>query len=112
MKPEYKISKDKLKPFVELNDININIEGYESPIRLIIEQIASDISKKTDETIYEVICRTGVVVDKDELIKALEYDRDQYEKGYRAGYKAALNKLPCWARILLMRRKDNEQRAD
>lgn len=104
MKPEYKISKDKLKPFVELNDININIEGYESPIRLIIEQIASDISKKTDETIYEAICRTGVVVDKDELIKALEYDRDQYEKGYRAGYEDAFRKLPFLARKLLRRR--------
>lgn len=102
MKPEYKISKDKLKPFVELH--NINIEGYESPISLITEQIASNVAQKVDAMIYEAVCRTGVVVNKDELIKALEYDRDQYEKGYRAGYNAAFNKLPCWARRMLLRR--------
>lgn len=103
MKPEYKISKDKLQPFVELNDINIDIVGYESPIRLITEQIASDIAKKTDETVWEAVWQTGVVVDKDELIKALEYDREQYEKGYRAGYEDAL---------LLLKGADDEQRAD
>ena len=104
MKPEYKISKDKLQPFVELNDINIDIVGYESPISLITEKIASDIAKKTDETVLEAVWQTGVIVDKEELIKALEYDRKQYEKGYRAGYEDAFRKLPLWARKLLCRR--------
>lgn len=101
---EYKISKDKLKPFVELNDINIDVFGYESPIHLITEQLAVDIAKKTDDTIYQAICNTGVTVDKDELIKALSYDRNQYEKGYTAGYEAAFRNLPWWVRKILLRR--------
>ena len=31
-----------------------------------------------------------VNVDKEELFKALAYDRNQYQKGYDAGYKKAL----------------------
>ena len=30
----------------------------------------------------ECICEYGIEVDKEELIKALNYDRNQYEKGY------------------------------
>lgn len=101
---EYKISKDKLKPFVELNDINIEVLGYESPISMVTQQLATEVAKKTDDTIWEAIVKTEVVVDKDELIKAMQYDRKQYEKGYRAGYEAAYNKLPLWARKILLRR--------
>ena len=31
----------------------------------------------------EAVQRVGVTVDKEELIKALRYDRRQYENGYR-----------------------------
>ena len=101
---EYKISKDKLKPFVELNDINIDVLGYESPISMITQQLATEIAKKTDDAVLSAVWKTGVNVDKDELVKALRYDREQYEKGYRAGYEAAFRKLPWWARKILSRR--------
>jgi hypothetical protein len=102
---EYKISKDKVKNFVEINDIlDFDIEGYESPINMITKQIATDIAKKTDDTVLRAIWDTGVNVNKDELIKALSYDRDQYKKGYTAGYEAAFRKLPWWARKILLRR--------
>ena len=32
--------------------------------------------------IYKAIMHVGVNVDKDELLKALAYDRNQYQKGY------------------------------
>ena len=59
---------------------------YESPIEFITADIASSISKQLDNDIYQAVVKTGVNVDKDELIKALKYDRDQYQKGYRDGY--------------------------
>lgn len=45
-------------------------------------EIATALAKSTDEYIYQSICNVGVNVDKDELIKALQYDRQQYKKGY------------------------------
>ena len=60
---------------------------YESPVNLYeIDNIISDITKKvendTETYVMQSIRRVGVDVDKDELIKALQYDRDQYNKGY------------------------------
>ena len=35
----------------------------------------------------KVVLSYGIEVDKDELIKTLAYDREQYEKGYADGLK-------------------------
>ena len=40
------------------------------------------------QLMYEVKQAIGFAVDKQELIKALEYDRDQYNKGYEDGLNA------------------------
>ena len=62
---------------------------YRSPIDIIfnnpMENLRMEINKRTDEVIYKAILDVGVEVDKDELIRALNYDRKQYEKGYEAG---------------------------
>lgn len=55
---------------------------YESPIQLITQEITHNLVAERDKQIYEAVCKTGVIVDKEELIKALQYDRGQYEKGY------------------------------
>lgn len=55
---------------------------YKSPIELEVENIVSDVVKKADEYIVRYVQQVGVNVDKDELIKALAYDRWQYEKGW------------------------------
>lgn len=52
--------------------------SYKSPI----EVIMSDIHMKVEGEIYKAVQRAGVDVDKEELIKALRYDRGQYQKGY------------------------------
>lgn len=51
--------------------------------------------KNKDESSNDVnaVQRVGVNVDKDELIKALQYDRGQYDKGYADGYKEAIRKF-------------------
>lgn len=85
----FKISKESVDKLFPKGDIDIL--GYESPIQMLTNQFASEISKKADENIWEAVVKTEVVVDKDELVKALQYDRDQYEKGYINGYNAGLN---------------------
>lgn len=55
---------------------------YDSPIRL----IAGEIQTEIDNQIYRAVQQVDIQVDKDELIKALQYDRQQYDKGYRVGY--------------------------
>lgn len=85
----FKISKESVDKLFPKGDIDIF--GYESPIQMLTNQFASEISKKADENIWEAVVKTEVVVDKDELVKALQYDRDQYEKGYINGYYSGLN---------------------
>lgn len=58
---------------------------WESPITMINENIARDITRKTEETLVEYVHKVGFDVDKEELVKALAYDRQQYEKGYADG---------------------------
>lgn len=61
---------------------------YESPITQNIADIATQIRKAQDgRLIYEVQQAIGYEIDKEELIKALRYDRNQYEKGYEDGRK-------------------------
>lgn len=56
--------------------------GYESPITL----IAGELETKMENDTMQVIQRYGIEVDKEELLKALQYDRDQYDKGYLNGH--------------------------
>ena len=59
---------------------------YESPIMLLqTDPFIQCVKDETDTMIIRGVARVGVHVDKDELIKALEYDRGQYEKGFHDG---------------------------
>ena len=60
--------------------------GYDSPI----QTIASQIEMSFDEQVYKAVQRVGIEVDKNELIKALRYDRQQYAKGFRTGCEKGL----------------------
>lgn len=51
---------------------------YRSPIDIIY----SDLNMKLENEVYKAIQNVCISVDKDELIKALAYDRQQYEQGY------------------------------
>lgn len=55
--------------------------GYKSPIEIIMGQMRTEV----DDGIYKAIQGYGVNVDKEELIRALQFDRGQYEKGYADG---------------------------
>lgn len=56
---------------------------YESPIRLIETDIYTQMRKQQENDIFEAILKYGIDVDKEELLKALKYDRGQYEKGFQ-----------------------------
>lgn len=106
----YKIGKDKVQRFIKLNPEEVNMGGWESPIKMETKRISSEIAKKTDETIWNAVLETNVKVDKEELIKALKYDRESYSNGYIAGYEDAYLNLPRWARKLFLRRMKNDHR--
>ncbi len=58
---------------------------YDSPIRLAVSKMTSQFN----DDIYNAEVKTWIDVDKGELARALNYDRNQYEKGYRDGLKAS-----------------------
>ena len=63
---------------------------YESPIRL---DFVEPTVRQLDDCIMESVSSVGITVDRDELLKALQYDRDQYRVGYEEGYQAAKREL-------------------
>ena len=65
--------------------------AYESPIQILegtcdvkdaLKQVAEDLNDQLETKTFTIIKEYGIVVDKDELIRALNYDREQYSKGY------------------------------
>ena len=95
------INKQRTKKEVkEMSNDNYN---YESPITRIENQLLEEMVKKEeDQFMCEVRQTIGYSIDKSELIKALNYDRDQYERGYQdgrsAGYQQAEKekRKGCW----------------
>lgn len=63
--------------------------SYKSPIDIMMGAIQTEIVNGTFKAVQEY----GIHVDKGEMIKALKYDRGQYEQGLADGYFAARNKI-------------------
>lgn len=66
---------------------------YKSPIDVFITDIQHQIVKQRDDEIYQAVASVGINVDKEELLRALQYDRNQYEKGYWDGVADAKAEL-------------------
>lgn len=58
---------------------------YQSPIELLTKTVSSNFAETVDGCVYKAVEELGVHVEKDELIKALRYDRHQYEQGFKDG---------------------------
>jgi len=65
-------------------DIPVNMDMYLSPIQEIFKEIDQRITEERENLIYSAVQEVGIQVDKDELLRALSYDRNQYVKGYTA----------------------------
>ncbi len=82
---------------------------YESPIKILeqhfndnVIQVLDDFRQDKDEAIYKAIVRLGIVVNEEELIKALQYDRQQYEKGYEDAVKEFAERVKnCLIQIII-----------
>ena len=51
---------------------------YESPIKV----VQGELETQLEGEILKAVHLVGVAVDRDELIRALRYDREQYQKGF------------------------------
>lgn len=66
---------------------------YESPINFIFGDIQTQIVKQQENEAYMAVQKCGVDVDKEELMRALQYDREQYEQGYEDAVNDITNSI-------------------
>lgn len=59
---------------------------YKSPIEIVIGQMQTE----QENNIFRAVQSVGINVDKEELIRALQYDREQYNKGYKDGLEEGM----------------------
>jgi hypothetical protein len=62
---------------------------YESPIEI----ITTGVHLLVEENVYKTVTKLGINVDKEGLLRALQYDREQYQKGYDDGCKKAIKEF-------------------
>jgi hypothetical protein len=77
---------------------------YDSPITLMVQKMAEQVAKELDEATFKAVELVMPTVNREELIKALRYDREQYDKGYADGKRDAMDEL--------VRCKDCKHRGD
>ena len=61
-------------------------DGYNSPIIVAIREYESAFNEAVESEVIRAVNKVAVYVDKEELIKALNYDRNQYDKGFSLGF--------------------------
>lgn len=66
--------------------------SYESPVKL-IRRMVEEAAKSMDGEIFTAVYKVVPHVDKEELLRALRYDRGQYDKGFADGKTAAMDEL-------------------
>lgn len=62
---------------------------YQSPITVYEREFENHIV----DGVYKAVKGFSIDVDKEELLKALQYDRGQYSKGYGDGYSKAIDEV-------------------
>lgn len=66
---------------------------YKSPIEKIYGDLQTQMVQEDENMMMKAVRKVGVNVDKEELIKALQYDREQYKTGYADGKNDVLVKI-------------------
>lgn len=64
---------------------------YESPIKV----FQGNLEMQFEGEILKAVQRADITVDRDELIRALRYDREQYQKGFDDARKGAVPVVQC-----------------
>ena len=68
---------------------------YESPIEIIVGEMQTEY----ENGILKAVQKYDIHCNKEELTKALAYDRDQYRKGYEDGKASVPQWVPCSERL-------------
>ena len=96
-----------------VDDVNLNGIVWKSPLQLKINDVCEEAgraaAKMFDDMVFEAVAEVGIKVDRDELIKALAYDRGQYEKGYGDGYRAAKDEIVRCKDCMWSRKVDDRE---
>ena len=69
---------------------------YKSPVTIheqIVNDLIADYQEGKNKAICKAIVKIGIDVNKEELIKALRYDRQQYQIGYEDAVKEFAEKI-------------------
>lgn len=89
-------------------------KDYESPVTVQmvkIQEIAQQIeAQRENEITLKISEQIGVNVDKDELKRALAYDRDQYRRGYEDGWRARSKDVPQWIPVTYRPMTEEEEK--
>lgn len=67
--------------------------NYKSPIEIIAHDATRQFANQLNSYVFRAVIQYDINVDRDELLKALSYDRGQYEKGFGDGYRAAKDEI-------------------
>ena len=71
-------------------EIQIDVfAAYKSPVELMVDQVMDRLDQEIENAVNLSI-NYEIKVNKEEMIKALQYDRDQYRIGYEQGKKDAI----------------------
>lgn len=55
---------------------------YKPTIEIVMEEVFQKMDEDFENAVFKAVRKVGINVDKEELLKALIYDRGQYYKGY------------------------------
>ena len=86
--------------------IPVDFSDYISPIDV---EVTMKQEMDLENYIFKVIKSYNIKVDKNELIKALQYDRNQFNKGYDAGYRDGYDRGYNAARIANTREVESNE---
>ena len=81
--------------YTDIKDIQPCVD-YDSPIKMIFNNISEQINKKgkeLDNVVFGEIAKVGITIDKDKLVSILQNDQQRYRDAYTKGYLDALTKF-------------------
>ena len=84
------------KPFTDCSSFpKVDFSEFDFPVKI----IESPMDIRVEKEMFSAIKRVGVHVDKEELLRALNYERDQYAQGYQKGYCDCIAAQPKWISV-------------
>ena len=55
---------------------------YKPPIEIVLKEVFQKMNEDFENSVLKAVQKVGINVDKEELLKALIYNRGQYDEGY------------------------------